>query len=129
VAVDADPIGRQDVDELRVGMIGDVEQIELIGEPPGMAGEVDEPVEQPVGVERGVPSADGRQPGGEPAKRRAKAAGLDGERPPPRGKWARSMSPHRSMLGQPSSGKSVRMARWWGTAHRPFPREMIDLAA
>ena len=45
MAVDADPIGRQDVDELSVGMIGDVEQVELIGEPPGMAGEVDEPVD------------------------------------------------------------------------------------
>ncbi len=50
VAVDANPIGWQDVDEVRVGMIGDVEQIELLGEPPGMAGEVDEPIEQPVGV-------------------------------------------------------------------------------
>ena len=45
---------------------------------------MDEPVEQPVGVERGVPSADGRQPGGEPAKRRAEAGGLHGERPLPR---------------------------------------------
>ena len=84
VAVDADAIGRQDVDELRVGMIGDVEQVESIGEPPGMAGEVDEPVKQPVGIERGVSPADGRQPGGEPAERRAEASDFDGERPLPR---------------------------------------------
>ena len=84
VAVDAGSIGRQDVDELSVGMIGDVEQIELIGQPPGMAGEVDEPVEQPVGVARGVSSADGRQPGGEPTKRRAEASDLEGKRPLPR---------------------------------------------
>ena len=38
VAVHPGPTGRQGVDELGVGMIGDVEQIELIGEPPGMDG-------------------------------------------------------------------------------------------
>ena len=72
------------MDELSVGMIGDVEQVELTGQPPGMAGEMDEPVEHPVGIERIMPPADGRQPGGEPTKRRAEASDLEGKRPLPR---------------------------------------------
>ena len=44
-----------------------------------------------------------------------------GERTRP-GRWARSMSPHKSMLGHPSSGKSVRMARLaWS---QRFPHEV-----
>ena len=84
VAVHPGPPGRQGVNELGVGVVGDVEQVEPPDRLAGVPGEEDEPIEQPIGVERGTPPADHRQPGGEPAERRAEAGGLHGERPIPR---------------------------------------------
>jgi hypothetical protein len=60
VAVHPGSPGGQGVNELAIGVIDNVEQVELLDRPAGITGEEDEPIEQPVGVERGTPPADHR---------------------------------------------------------------------
>ncbi len=60
MAIYPGPAGRQGVNELGVRVIGNVEQVEPLDCLAGISGKEDEPIEQPVGVERDVPLADHR---------------------------------------------------------------------
>ena len=60
VTVNPGPACGQGVHKLAIGVIGDMEQVEQSHGPASVVGEDEEPIQEPIGVERRMPAANGR---------------------------------------------------------------------